>query len=548
MRKFTFLALFIMLTYSLTAQGPNFSLELEPDLTVQRGSEPMQIQAFPIDITPGDSRIAYFKNETQDADELQTAVDFKPETINSFPYIKQLEPVTVSDPTKEKPQAKTWKYAGKWWAVLATSGGMKLFRLDSTTWTDVHLVSPHTLSRADCRVVGNVVHIILYKGTADETELASLQYDEILKTYKPWSQRPTNVNLKLATSSETATVIVDTRGRMWIASDAASRIMVVWSDAPYTNWSEPIQIAKNVKDIDICAITAIPSQRKIGILWSDQTTKRFGFKTHDDGTDPAIWSADEIPASQSALDIKSGMADDHMNMVVSSNGTVYCAVKTGYNTPDLPQLALLIRRPSGQWDDLHPVTIGEGTQPFIILNEAKNRISVVYSSQTNGGDILCRGSSLSNISFGAPSTIMSGGGNSYNYTTSTHQSIDPEVAILATNMSTSPHQVVSVLASDEPFPGQLTMPGFTKEWILAQPNPFPGITYITFTLAEASEYTLSLYDITGAKVATLKKGFAEARATNAVRVDLSALSNGIYITKLLTQRGTILSLKMILRR
>lgn len=113
---------------------------------------------------------------------------------------------------------------------------------------------------------------------------------------------------------------------------------------------------------------------RIGVFWSNQNTKRFGFKYHTDGTDPSAWSADEVPASQSALNFDSGMADDKMNMTVASDGTLYCAVKTRYNTIGQTQIGLLVRHPSGTWDNLHTVTTFEGFRPFVILNEALGRL------------------------------------------------------------------------------------------------------------------------------------------------------------------------------
>ena len=89
-----------------------------------------------------------------------------------------------------------------------------------------------------------------------------------------------------------------------------------WSDSPYSTWSSAITIATGVTDDDICAVTAFAG--KIGVLWSNQSTQRFGFKYHVDGADPATWSADEVPASQSALNVGAGMADDHINFAVAS--------------------------------------------------------------------------------------------------------------------------------------------------------------------------------------------------------------------------------------
>ena len=38
------------------------------------------------------------------------------------------------------------------------------------------------------------------------------------------------------------------------------------------------------------------------------------------------------------------MADDHLNVAVASDGTLYAAVKTSYDTAGYPKIAMLVRR------------------------------------------------------------------------------------------------------------------------------------------------------------------------------------------------------------
>ena len=131
-----------------------------------------------------------------------------------------------------------------------------------------------------------------------------------------------------------------------------------------------------------------------------------------------------VPASQSAHDIGAGMADDHVNLALSQNGTLYCAVKTGYDTKGYPRIGLLVRRPAGTWDDLYNVS-ETGTRPIVILNELKNKIRIVYCFSENNGDILYRESSLSPISFGPPFVLIKGG--LYNNPTSQHQNLTSQM-------------------------------------------------------------------------------------------------------------------------
>ena len=96
--------------------------------------------------------------------------------------------------------------------------------------------------------------------------------------------------------------------------------------------------------------TAASPGNKIGVMWSNQSSKRFGFRYHVDGTTESAWSTAETAAAQSA---SGSMADDHLNVAVHSNGTMYVAAKTSYSGS--PKMILLVRRPNGAWDNMYSV-------------------------------------------------------------------------------------------------------------------------------------------------------------------------------------------------
>src|SRR4029450_9730736 len=152
----------------------------------------------------------------------------------------------------------------------------------------------------------------------------------------------------------------------------------------------------------LAMFTAFPNG-KIGVLWSNQNTQRFGFRTHADGTDPSTWTADELPASQSAPNGGLGMADDHLHLAVASDGTLYAAVKTSYDTSGYPKIALLVRRPNGTWDPLYEVD-QSGTRAIVLLNEQDATIRIVYSSTEGFSDIVTKKSSTSTSAFGSRRT------------------------------------------------------------------------------------------------------------------------------------------------
>jgi hypothetical protein len=463
-----------------------------------------------------------------------------------FKSVLSIDPINLSAPTKDKPQSKTWSYDGKWWCVLSATTGTKIFRLDGSSWTEVLTINAKS-SKPDCWIVGDLVHILFYKGASNRSFVYTVKYDAVTKGYHLWDVRSEGSALEMPTGSETATLVVDKAGRMWVATNAETAIKVWWSDVPYNVWSEPATVARGIGANDICAITAIPSQSKIGIFWSNHNTKKFGFKTHADDSDPTAWSDDEIPASQSAVSgTGAGMADDHMNLKVGADGTLYCAAKSDYNRAGFPKVILLIRRPSGIWDNAYPVTMEpEGTQPVLLLNEAKRKIKIVYTSAENGGDIVYKETAIDNISFSPAINLVHAQGVGYDYASSTNQSYESSIVILATNVTSSPQQAVGVLASE----GEVLIPNLiiVKEPLWCYPNPFSTAATINFMMPYAGDYNLTLYNANGQRQSMLIKGTAEAGKQNSLRLSSNSLPNGIYFVSLETSasRQTI---KVVVRK
>ncbi|GAA4305175.1 T9SS type A sorting domain-containing protein [Nibribacter koreensis] len=456
-----------------------------------------------------------------------------------FTTVNSLTPMSISVNTADKPQSKVWTYAGKFWTVLPTADGTFLWRLDGTTWTKMFLVASGSLARTDCKVVGNVVHVLIYRGD-NNSYLYSLEYDAAASNYKFWSQRPGRASFVLGPDGETATLDIDGNGRMWIAYDTPGEVNVRWSDSPYAVWSNPIAIETGIADDDICGVIALPNQNKIAVFWSNQRTDFFGMRTHNNGDDPTSWSEDERPASQSALNIGTGFADDHMNMALASDGTLYCAVKTSYDTPGYTKLALLIRRPNGVWDNAYEVTEFEGTRPIVLLNEATGKIRVVYTSQENGGDILYRESPMSAISFGAPIILLNG---MYNYVSSTKANFTSETVIIATDVSSTAWKAVGFLVTDAAATVASNVNGNVlkvqgQKLLRVHPNPFQGTANVTFTLPVAGEYSLALYNSRGEQATGIISGRTEANISTTIELKANHLPSGMYVLKLQTAQGT----------
>ncbi|PVY39518.1 T9SS type A sorting domain-containing protein [Pontibacter virosus] len=465
------------------------------------------------------------------------------EVLAQFISITDLNPLEARDyATREKQQAKVFTHAGKQWSILANSTGTHLWQLEGITWIHaLNLVTKN--SRADYVIDGDVVHILLYSGVS--SQFISIVYDHTVANFTYAGEKKQVSEIRLEDGIKVASIDRDNTGRLWLASSGISgHINVRWSDAPYTNWSSPITIASGIREDDIAAIIALPQTNKIGVLWSDQKAKRWGFKTHKDGENPAIWSDDEIPASQSALNTGSGMSDDHISMKVASDGTLYCAVKTGYNTAGLPLIALLVRRPSGEWDNMYEVS-DRGTLPILILNETLGKIKVIYTTDTYGGDIVYKESLISNISFCDEYTLIKG---NYNYATSIKHNYSKDVIILASNENS----VVGVLATDDlskqggPQSSSCNLDNVERDFY-AYPNPFALQTTVNFTLTKEQDYTLTLFDSNGAKISQVSNKTATEGELNKLIVDATSLARGLYILKLETS-DKVRTLKLVHER
>jgi len=167
---------------------------------------------------------------------------------------------SITSDAGDKPQSKVWNHGEYWWAALPTSTGTHLWRLDGSDWTNILQLST-TIGNADVKVNVDTTHILIVTDTT--SILVSAEYvSGSPPSYKLWTTRDTAVTIPLDTLVETATIDIDGNGRMWLASDGQTsantlhKILVRWSDSPYSDWNGPHILESGVKVDDICAVTA----------------------------------------------------------------------------------------------------------------------------------------------------------------------------------------------------------------------------------------------------------------------------------------------------
>jgi hypothetical protein len=80
------------------------------------------------------------------------------------------------------------------------------------------------------------------------------------------------------------------------------------------------------------------------------------------------------------------------------------------------------------------------------------------------------------------------------------------------------------------------------------PNPFNPSTVIGFSLPTQDNVTLEVFDVTGRLVASLYRDQSFSAGFHTATFNADSLSSGIYITRLITSNGSVLTNKMILMK
>lgn len=322
------------------------------------------------------------------------------------PSIQASEPVEVgyrdfsypsgtggnSEPTGEKPESKLWFHDGAWWASLwsSTGGAYHIHRLDLTahTWVDTGTpIDDRLASRADAlwddpaQKLYLVSHIFAKNAgqpapAGERGELFRYSYDPATRRYSLDAGFPLEVT---GGKSETLVVARDSAGQLWVTYTENNQVMVNHSlSGDDRTWSTPFVLpvadAANLSSDDIASIVTFDGH--VGIMWSNQKTKKMYFASHADGAAPSDWQ------SLSAYTVS---ADDHLNLKSlqsDPDGNVFAVIKTSKSAA----LIVLLACRSGtctavsDWS-AHTVFTGDDGNPTrpILLIDTTNRHLYVFA-------------------------------------------------------------------------------------------------------------------------------------------------------------------------
>jgi hypothetical protein len=345
---------------------------------------------------------------------------------------------TVSDPSGFKDESKLWFHDGTWWSVLydpsGTAPGYYIYKLDkiSQAWTKTSTaLDDRGSAHADVLFDGTKLYVLshIFKETAQVGATTQVRLYRLSYSGGSWTTdtgfAPKNV---VRGQMEAMTLAKDGTGRLWATWVEGAAVKYVTS-ADGTTWTAAATVpvpeaGTTLTTDDISTVTAFNG--RVGIMWSAQKPNGFGttsfyLATHTDGAATNLWTT-ELVASGAAL------ADDHISLAATSDGTLRAAIKTSLPTGADPIVQLATRTPAGVWSRVTAWQKSDGvTNPVLVIDTTHSTAILFATSQDGGGDVLRKSSPLTSPTFAAGAGEVAiddpTAGSVVNYSTASKQSV-----------------------------------------------------------------------------------------------------------------------------
>jgi hypothetical protein len=310
---------------------------------------------------------------------------------------------TARPASAEKPQSKLWYARGSWWAVMwnRTSAGWHIFRLNRATdkWVDTRVLVDRrssTLADALFDPMAGKLYIashVATKGVAFAgNEARLMRYSYVRGAWRVDAGFPSRI---MRYSSESLTIDKDSVGNIWATWTQVAQgrthgaVYVARGANGGASWGRPFLVPSahpkgNLPRPDDIS-TVVSFGKKIGVLWSNQTTSAFYWSFHVDGASDSTWTRRTAFRSPA-------IADDHISirsLQSDTTGRVHAVLKTNFNdvTTDRskPQVILGTYRPGVGWSRRTVWTVGDCvTRPLVVLNNVTRRMYVMAAAPQSG--------------------------------------------------------------------------------------------------------------------------------------------------------------------
>src|SRR3954452_7795673 len=204
----------------------------------------------------------------------------------------------VQVPSDDKPQSKLWFQDGSWWGLMYSTAAQTttIHRLDEATqtWIDTGTtVDPRPSARADALWDGHKLYVVSGTTVVSEwgnpplaadvaqgsAQLFRFSYDAGTRTYQLDPGFPATVHNG---STESITLAKDSTGQLWVTYTQDSQVWVDRTVGSDTEWGEPFVLPVTGAAAhydDISAVTTLDGDQ-VGVMWSNQVTRKFYFAVH----------------------------------------------------------------------------------------------------------------------------------------------------------------------------------------------------------------------------------------------------------------------------
>jgi hypothetical protein len=366
-------------------------------------------------------------------------------------------------PTRTENQSKLWFHADAWWGLLLEPTGrtVRVHELEPDhTWRPTPaVVNPDAGDIGDAVRDGDRVHVV------NRQRDGSLYY--VLLTFDPATGEYRADEPLLVTtrgSFTSATIVLDTTGRLWVAYAAVNHVVITYTDDGGRSWGQFNALANTGTGTtpELAALVAFDSS--IGLLWSDQGANAFHFASHRDGDDPQAWTKERGPAGPA-------QADNHISLKAIAgdpSDTLVAAIKTSRGdqgeAADSVLIEVLIRAPDGQWSRTPVSTVADGLDdPVLLVDETTRTLHLFMSSRA--GNIVTKRAPVDDIRFpaGLGNMFVLGPGSLLVDPTVTRDPVNARTGIVV--LASSPdnqtynHAEMAITpAKPEPDPNDVTPP------------------------------------------------------------------------------------------
>jgi hypothetical protein len=293
----------------------------------------------------------------------------------------------------------------RWWGVFGNSTGhlsegpgVYLYELVSHQWhARIKLPSSDPWMKADTMFDDSSGDLFVslrdnrsVSGNPRQSNL--YHYDYGIDANWSYVSGPTPIT-PVNKNAEVLTIARDSLGRLWATWEDAGFIKVANTGPGGTTFtSVPAKLpTTKVNTDDVSAITAFdgPDGPRIGIMWSDQVAKNFGFawRDDDDAIGPDTWHVETAygdgvgGCGTSGPSSIEACGDDHIHLAVMGD-QLFAAVKTSLNDvsdkdPNDPLIVLLHRASDGTWSShtVSPVS-DNASKPIVVLNPTIDTLHV----------------------------------------------------------------------------------------------------------------------------------------------------------------------------